>query len=175
MKTWVQLEGTRVVCAATNQDSMPAPWVEATAAVPIDRAPAPHMRLHVVDWQTMQVGWIDSRTPAQAKAQRTAAMRDARDAVLNGTFTWDGSTFDADQVSQTRLLGAVVAALEPGFDPTLWRLANNEWRELTGTQLRAVYQALQLHVRACFTQFGQREAAINAATTVAAVDAVTWE
>ena len=119
--------------------------------------------------------WHDTRTLAEAQALRIAAMREARDAVLNGTFTWDGSTFDADQVSQTRLLGAVVAALEPGFDPTLWRLADNTWRELTATQLRAVYQALQQHVRACFTQFGQREAAINAATTVAAVDAVTWE
>lgn len=174
MKTWAKLEGEFITAIAEAVRAPLGEWVEIPVGVWTgwQARPSP---THRPAWRGGLVVWLDPRPIEMARAARVAAMRDARDAVLNSTFTWDGSTFDADQVSQTRLLGAVVAALEPGFDPTLWRLADNSWRELTGTQLRAVYQALQQHVRASFTQFGQREAAINNAATVAAVDAVTWE
>lgn len=119
--------------------------------------------------------WHDCRTLDDARSSRVAAMRNARDARINSTFWWDGSEFDSDQVSQTRLLGAVVAASAPGFSQVGWRLANNTWRQLTASDLASVYGALQTHLRNAFSDFAQREAEINAATTVSAIDAVTWE
>lgn len=118
--------------------------------------------------------WHDTRTLTDAKAARVALMREARDAAINGTFTWDGSGFDADQVSQTRILGLKVASTEAGFTGQAWRLANNTWRTLSAADAAGVWTALQTHVAGHFTTFASRDAAIAAATTVAVVDAITW-
>ena len=117
---------------------------------------------------------VDPRTLAEAKTARVAMMRDARDAAINGAFTWDGSGFDADQVSQTRILGLKVASTDAAFTPKAWRLADNTWRVLSAADAADVWTALQAHVAGHFTTFAQRDAAIAAATTVAAVNSITW-
>lgn len=118
--------------------------------------------------------WVDTRTVALARSQRVAVMQTARDASIFGTFTWDGSTFEADQVAQTRITGAAFAASRSSGFTTGWRLADNSWRTLNATDTLAVFDALQAHLTAKFTQFATREAAIAAAGTQAAVDAVEW-
>ncbi len=117
---------------------------------------------------------VDHRTLAQAKAERVAAMREARDAQVFGTFTWDGSTFDADQVSQSRILGLLVSSQQAGFEATAWRLADNSWRLLSAGDAASVWAALQAHVRGEFLHFALRETEINAAATIAEVGAVEW-
>ena len=119
--------------------------------------------------------WHDTRTLAQTRLDRIAAMRAAREAAIASPFTWDGSSFDADQVSQTRLLGVFIASQAPAWPGQLWRLANNDWRLLDASDMADVWAALQAHLAEHFTTFATREAAINAAATLAAVDAITWE
>jgi len=122
-----------------------------------------------------QVAWVDTRSLAAAKTQRIAAMRDARDAQVYSTFTWDGSSFQSDRDSYARLLGLRLDSLQPGFTTRSWRLADNTWRTLDAEDVAGVWQALSAHVDAAFTQFAARETSINACTTVAQVDSVTWE
>ena len=172
MSKYAKLVDGEVVGTVDTDGDMPAPWLLIPDSFSWAARPSAQ---HKPMYAAGVVSWTDARTLAQARAAHITAMRDARDAQINGTFTWDGSQFDADQVSQTRLLGAVVAASSSNFEPVTWRLADNTWRELSAANVAAVYTALQLHVRSHFVTFAAREAAINAATTVSAVDAVTWE
>ncbi len=117
----------------------------------------------------------DNRTLEQAKQARIAAMKLKREQAIVGTFVWDGSTFVADDKSQTRLMGLKVTAGDPDFQPENWLLADGTWRLLSATDALAVWAALKSHIRTQFIVFGARQQAILAATTVAEVDAVTWE
>jgi len=142
------------------------------AGAPVEFPPQPSPD-HTWDWATHT--WIDERTLAQAQAQRVAILKDARDALLNGGFTWDGSTFDSDvAVSQPRLLGGAMDAARGAFPDTPWRLADNEWRVLTAADMLAVWGAFTAHMRTCFETFGALEAQVNAAGTIQQVEAITW-
>lgn len=125
-------------------------------------------------WSNASMSWIDLRDLAMAKSQQVEAMRQAREAVINGGFVWDGSGFDSDQLAQLRLLGVVMAAQVPGFEPVDWRLTDNTWRTLDAAAVAGVWGALQMHIRDAFARFGELEGEINAATTPEAVAAVEW-
>ena len=133
---------------------------ETVTLLPSDQTPAQVMRA--------------SRPLAQIKAERVRQIKTARDAAIYGTFVWDDSVFDADQVSQTRILGLKVASTDVNYAPIAWRLADNSWRQLSAADAGGVWDALQAHVSGHFHTFAAREAAIMIATSIAAVDAVTW-
>jgi len=91
-----------------------------------------------------------------------------------GGFTWDGSPFDSDAISQSRIQGAVqLAATAPGFTID-WTLANNSVRNLSAADLANVGAALGMHVATQHAKARTLRSQIEAATTVAEVDAVTW-
>lgn len=127
---------------------------------------------YVWNWQTHS--WVDARNLAAAQTSKLAELRDAREAAINSTFEWDGSVFDSDQVSQTRLLGLYLDSREEDFVATSWRLSDNSWRELSAEDARGVWLALKNHVKTHFDQFAEKEAQVMAAGTVAAVDAIQW-
>jgi hypothetical protein len=166
------LEGTKIT-AVVSQDAPPdAAHAEITEPVDWHTRPSPHAHPHVV---AGAIVWLDGRTLPEARAARIQALRDAREAAITAGFTWDGSPFDAAQLSQTRLLGLYISSQSPSFAPQPWRLADNTWRTLTAACVAGVCAALQAHVRAQFAQFAAREAAVNAASSIAEIDAVGWE
>lgn len=118
---------------------------------------------HEWRWDTKE--WAASL--AHVRERRLKELKDQRDARVNGTFTWDGSVFDADPISQTRILGAAVSAAgAPQRFPVNWRTNNNAWRALSAADTSAVWDALQTHIQANFSAFATKEAQINALTTV---------
>ncbi len=119
--------------------------------------------------------WEDSRTLAEAKVNRIALMRDARDAKLFGGFEWDGSTFDSDMRAQSTLLGMFTTAALATLPDTPFRLADNSWRVLTAADMPVLWSALQAHIGGAFSQFAAREYAINSASTNLEVDTVVWD
>lgn len=145
--------------------------VPAVQAAAIAAGPPPA----VGTWHWTAGRWERTFTLLEVKAERISAMREAREAAINGTFTWDGSTFDADQISQTRLLGVFIASQAPGWPGQGWRLADNTWRTLSAADVAAVWAALEAHMRGHFVTFALREASISAAATAAAVNVITWE
>lgn len=113
-----------------------------------------------------------------AKLRQWALVKDARDAAQFGGFTWDGSTFDSDAMSQQRIMGAVqlammaaAAAQDYSVD---WTLADNSTRTLAGANVLAVGEALGALVKGAFDRGVTLREQINAATTVEAVQAVAW-
>ncbi|ENU98467.1 DUF4376 domain-containing protein [Acinetobacter variabilis] len=85
--------------------------------------------------------WIDPRTLDEIKAQKWAEIKSGRDLLEFGGFEFEGSAYDSDQVSQSRIMGAAVA----GVDQT-WTLADNSTVELSASQLQQLYAALQAHI-----------------------------
>lgn len=134
--------------------------------------PAQPDKYHVFDYTTKQ--WVDPRPLSDLQATKWAQIKRDRDEAEFGGFTWDGSPFDSDAISQSRIQGAVqLAAMAPGFTID-WTLANNSVRNLNGEDLANVGAALGMHVAAQHAKARLLRSQIEAATTVAEVDAVTW-
>jgi len=122
-------------------------------------------------------GALDLRTLEQVKADQWETVKAARDAALNGTFNWNGMVFDADEVSQQRIQGAVQLATLAASDPTFtigWTLHDNTTSTLSGTDLINVGKALGTFVQTIFAKGVSLRAQINAATTAADVKAISW-
>lgn len=85
--------------------------------------------------------WIDPRTLDEIKAQKWAEIKSGRDLLEFGGFEFEGSAYDSDQVSQSRIMGAAVAGVDQ-----VWTLADNTTVELSASQLQQLYAALQAHI-----------------------------
>jgi hypothetical protein len=169
---FARLVGDRVVGVVETDTAPGGDWHPLQAWPGWAARPSPHAQPHVV---AGAIVWLDGRTLPEARAARIQALRDAREAAITAGFSWDGSAFDSAQLSQTRLLGLYISSQSPSFAPQPWRLADNTWRTLTAACVAGVCAALQAHVRAQFAQFAAREAAVNAASSIAEIDAVAWE
>lgn len=128
---------------------------------------------HVFDWDSH--AWVDPRSLADLKAEKWVAIKAARDAAEFGGFTWDGSVFDSDLISQSRIQGATqLAGLAPMTFSLDWTLADNSVRTLNAMQMIAVGEALGAHVATQHSIGRSLRAAIEAATSAAELDAIAW-
>ena len=154
---------------ADGEYSAATHYVDVTATPPVFVAfPEKPSALHRFNWSTYE--WEFPLEVELAKLVGNA--KGERDRRIYAGFTWDGSTFDSDQVAQTRILGLFVSSTSaPGNFPIGWRLADNSWRSLSVSDAGYVWAALQGHIAAHFAAFAAHESAINALTTVAAVQA----
>ena len=118
---------------------------------------------------------LDPLTPIETvRKVKWSQIKRARDEAEFGGFTWDGSPFDSDAISQSRIQGAVqLAAMAPGFTID-WTMTNNSVRNLNREDMANVGAALGMHVAAQHAKARTLRSQIEAATTVAEVDAVTW-
>ena len=85
--------------------------------------------------------WVDLSTIEDIKAQKWTEIKVQRDRLEFGGFTFEGNTYDSDQVSQGRIMGAASAGIDQ-----VWTLATNATVELTALQLQQLYVALQAHI-----------------------------
>jgi hypothetical protein len=124
------------------------------------------------DMHTKQ--WEDPRTLADLKAAQWNLIKSARSQAEYAGFTWDGSTFDSDAISQNRITGAVtLAQMSPTFVIN-WILADNTTRLLDQSQMAQVGAALGAHVAAQFEKGVTLRAQIEAAATPEDVLAIQW-
>lgn len=91
---------------------------------------------------------------AARRTRQWAVLKQQREAREYGGFTWDGSTFDSDPESRSRIMGASQLAMlaksaQQPFQIT-WVLADNSARVLSADEMIAVGAALGSHVSALF-------------------------
>jgi hypothetical protein len=112
------------------------------------------------------------------KVRAWAVIKDKRDNALNSTFIWNDMVFDADGDSQQRIQGAVqlatIAAAAGQEFSIAWTLHDNTTSTLSGADMVNVGLALGQFVQANFAHGVTLRAAINGATTVEEVQAVSW-
>lgn len=148
-------------------------YIEGYAPTPIPTRPSNH---HQFNWAIKQ--WEDPRTLVDHKAAKWAEVKAAREAVEFGAFAWDGSMFDCDQISQQRIQGAAqlatLASMTSAPFSIDWTLADNTVRTLNATDMIAVGMALGAHINVQHATSRTLRAQIDAATTLAEVQAVAW-
>lgn len=131
--------------------------------------PSPH---HTFDYASKT--WVDLRTLDDLKAATWSAIKADRDQAEFGAFEWDGSPFDGDALSQSRIRDAAQeAARSPAF-VRVWTLADNTFRELNSADMTAVAAALNAHIDLQHSLARELRAQINAATTAAQLAAIRW-
>ena len=109
------------------------------------------------------------RDHGAALAQALAALKAARDAAIARGIEVDGLHVQTDDLSQSRLTAAALAAqLDPGAT-VRWKLATGDFVELTAPQIIALALAVRAHVQACFDREADLAAQIRAAADPAAV------
>lgn len=125
-------------------------------------------------WDWLQLRWIDGRDLQNLKDCQWQSIKAARTDNEYAGFTWDGSTFDSDAISQQRITGAVtLAQMSPEFVID-WTLADNTVRTLIREEMVAVGIALGVHVQTQFAKAQALRVAIEAATTQTEIEAVVW-
>ena len=101
------------------------------------------------DWEfdNTSLQWVDKTPPVipltldEIKAQKWAEIKAQRDQLEFGGFEFEGNTYDSDQTSQGRIMGAALAGVDQ-----VWTLADNTTVELSASQLQQLYAALQAHI-----------------------------
>lgn len=141
--------------------------------------PAPaDTELQAWTWDAGTKRWVASPTLAALKAAKWALVRAQRDAVEFGGYAWDGSTFDSDSQSQSRIMGAVqmaVLAASAGQPFSIaWTLADNTARTLSGAEMIGVGLQLGVHVGTAHTIARALRELIEAATTAEELEAIEW-
>lgn len=131
--------------------------------------------------QVSRVYTVVNLTPEEIEAKVEHA-RGIRHAYLEGQYAaaitnpidYMGTTFQADEYSQ-RLLASVIAAaggvLPPGF---MWFSRENVGVEMTFAQLQGLAQTILMRGQPFFYHKQLKKAAVRAAPTVAAVEAIMW-
>ena len=122
---------------------------------------------HIYDYD-LRV-WVDPRTLDEIKAQRWTEIKSGRAQLEFGGFEFEGNTYDSDQISQGRIMGAAFAGV--GQD---WTLADNTTVELSASQLQQLYAALQAHIASVHERGRIARLLIYEATTSDEVEAVIF-
>lgn len=127
------------------------------------------------EWDWVSKSWVDNRTIEDHRAAKLRELKLERDRQIESGFSWDGSVFDSDATAQMRLMGLrMKAQVDPAFSE-VWRLQDNSWRILTASDVLAVWETLENHIRMAFQKFLSKEAEVNAATTVQGIQDVFWQ
>lgn len=127
---------------------------------------------HNFDWITKQ--WVDSRSLEDYKVYQWTFIKKARSEAEYAGFTWDGSTFDSDTLSQNRITGAVTLAQMSTAFSIDWVLANNTVRTLNQVDMLQVGAALGNHVAQQFNKGVLLRTLIDVATSREEVEAISW-
>jgi hypothetical protein len=158
-------------------------WAQATAgmvhlvegSLVSEKPPAPSGH-HTFNWESKQ--WEDPRTLSEIKAAQWALVKDGRSQAEFGQFTYNDMVFDGDLDAQRRLAsyisigkGALASNLpfQAGFT-----LVNNTEVMLTAADFVLIEMAKVTQVAAAFAQARRLREQIDAATTQAEVEAITW-
>ena len=120
-------------------------------------------------WDNYTMQWVDARSLQELRQDQWVLVKAARDRAEAAGFVWDGSYFDSDPVSQSRIQGAVILAMQAlsaGVEFTIdWTLADNTVRTLSAIDMTAVGHALSVHVETQHTIGRTLRAAIEGADT----------
>lgn len=137
----------------------------------VDKPPQPSKEHHF-DYSSKT--WVDPRSLEEHKSAQWTLIKAARNKAEFGGFTWDGSVFDSDQVSQARIQGAVLMATgNPNFVVD-WTLADNTVRSLTADDLNALSQALGEHVSLQHSRARNARALLDQATSLSEVQSISF-
>ncbi len=131
-----------------------------------------------------QVGWAAVTDVVISDAPDEIVLQDARDSkkaeIAAARFEAEtagidvnGFTVRTDRESQALITGAVLKAMQDNAYTCKWKGIDG-FVELTAPQIIAVADAVRTHVQSCFDREAELLPLIEAATTEAELNAITW-
>ena len=110
---------------------------------------------------------------AKAKEAKKAEIAQARYNAEIAGVTINGVSIKTDRESQGLITGAALQALQDNTYTCRWKGVGG-FVELTAPQILAIADAVRAHVQACFDREAELLPLIEAATTEAELNAITW-
>jgi hypothetical protein len=133
------------------------------------------------DWHRWDNGtntWVETRSLDDFKAQKWRAIKIARESAITAPIVTAFGTFDATAGAQKSITDAVLMlqTMEAMGNPQTidFTLANNTTATLTTAQMVQVGLMLGAQTQAAYAKGRVLRAQIEAATSVADVEAITW-
>ena len=116
----------------------------------------------------------DAELLAAAKPAKIAALKAERDAAEVEQITYNGNRYDYDDKARERINAAIIALDVQGADASIdWTTATNADVKVTANDLRMVIAMIAQRSNALHVAYRAAKDKVEAATTVAEVDAVT--
>lgn len=147
--------------------------INSQSLVEFPSKPAPY---YTWDWNTHS--WVDARTLQQVKDQKWEEIKLSRDAAINAPLDTPYGTFDADANSRANIANSVLylQTLEQQGTPGTvdWTLADNTIITLNYQEMSTVGVLLGQRTNAAYDTARALRAQIDAATTIAEVEAIHW-
>lgn len=136
---------------------------------------------YIAIWSNDLMDWVDN-TPILSlnkhKQNKWEEIKFKRSEAEFSTFVWRIYEFDSDDISQSRIQGAVILAMQAQLAAQPfsidWTLFDNSVITLSAVDMIEVGQALAIHVNTQHTIARQLRIALNQANTKEAVQAITW-
>ena len=116
----------------------------------------------------------DAELLAVAKPAKIAELKAERDAREVEPITYNGNRYDYDDKARERINAAIIALDVQGADASIdWTTADNADVKVTANDLRMVIAMIAQRSNALHVAYRAAKDKVEAATTVAEVDAVT--
>ena len=116
----------------------------------------------------------DEELLAAAKPAKIAELKAERDAREVEPITYNGNSYDYDDKARERINAAIIALDVQGADASIdWTTADNADAKVTANDLRMVIAMIAQRSNALHMAYRAAKDKVEAATTVAEVDAVT--
>lgn len=116
----------------------------------------------------------DAELLAAAKPAKIAALKAERDSKEVEPITYNGNSYDYDDKARERINAAIIALDVQGADASIdWTTADNQDVKVTANDLRMVIAMIAQRSNALHVAYRAAKDKVEAATTVAEVDAVT--
>lgn len=118
----------------------------------------------------------DAELLAAAKPAKIAALKAERDAAEVEPITYNGNRYDYDDKARERINAAIIALDVQGADASIdWTTADNADVKVTADDLRMVIAMVAQRSNALHVAYRAAKDKVEAATTVAEVEAITLD
>lgn len=118
----------------------------------------------------------DAELLAAAKPAKIAELKAERDSKEVEPITYNGNSYDYDDKARERINAAIIALEVQGADASIdWTTADNQDVKVTSADLRCVIAMVAQRSNALHVAYREAKAKVEAATTVAEVEAVTLD
>jgi hypothetical protein len=125
----------------------------------------------------MSIDWTKVITAedkfAKAKEAKKAEIAQARYNAETAGVTINGVSIKTDRESQGLITGAALKAMQDSTYTCKWKGIDG-FVELTAPQIIAIADAVRQHVQSCFDHEAELQPLIEAATTEAELNLITW-
>lgn len=118
----------------------------------------------------------DAELLAVAKPAKIAELKAERDTREIEPITYNGNRYDYDEKARDRINAAIIALDVQGADASIdWTTADNADVKVTANDLKMIIAAVAVRSNKLHTAYRVSKEKVEAATTAAEVEAVTFE